>query len=313
MASSRFVIFAAFGANLFIAVAKFVAALATGSSSMLSEGIHSVVDTADQLLLLTGEARGRRSADPGHPFGYGLEQYFWGFVVAILIFALGGGMSIFEGIRHLRHPEPMRQPLWNYGVLAVAFAAEGFSFATAYRSLRGGRKRRGFWQSFRASKNPSVFVVFAEDAAALAGLAIALAAVAAGQATGMPVWDGIGSILIGALLVLVAVILAYETRGLLAGESAHPEVVRRIRELALEEPGVLEAGPPLTLHFGPWQVLVNMEIRFRPEASVKEAALAQDSIRRRVREEFPFVNRVFLALREGAPGPDPGASAPERP
>src|SRR4051812_45278350 len=194
---SRFVLFAAFGANLLIALSKFAAALATGSSSMLSEGIHSVVDCADQGLLLVGEKRGSRPADPGHPFGHGLEQYFWGFVVAILIFALGGGMSIWEGIRHLIHPEPLRHPLWNYCVLAVAFVSEGFSFSVAYRSLRKGKRGKGIWRSFQASKNPSVFVVLAEDTAALVGLVVALAAVLADQLLGMPVWDGIGSILIG--------------------------------------------------------------------------------------------------------------------
>jgi len=299
MASSRFVLYAAFGANLAIALSKFIAAFATGSSSMLSEGIHSVVDCADQILLLVGEKRGARPADPQHPFGHGLEQYFWGFVVAILIFALGGGMSVYEGIRHLRHPEPMRNPFWNYGVLAVSFAAESFSFATAYRSLRRGRKRWNLWRAFRASKNPSVFVVLAEDAAALAGLVLALAAVAADQITGMPVWDGIGSILIGLLLIGVSVVLAYETRGLLTGESTRPEVVRGVRDIALSQPGVLEAGLPLTMHFGPDQVLLNMEIRVRPELSAEEVGLAEEDIRRRVQEAFPFIRRIYVAVVRG--------------
>jgi cation diffusion facilitator family transporter len=294
--STRFVLYAAFGANLLIAAAKFVAAFATGSSSMLSEGIHSVVDTADQALLLVGERRGSRPAGPEHPFGHGLEQYFWGFVVAILIFALGGGMSIFEGIRHLLHPEPMRQPLWNYAVLAVSVAAEGFSFATAYRSLRRGGKGRSLWQAFRSSKNPSVFVVLAEDSAALAGLLIAFASVAACQATGMPVWDGIGSVLIGALLVGVSAVLAYETRGLLIGESTRPEVVQKVKEIALSEPGVVAAGTPLTMHFGPDQVLLNMKLRFRPDMTAAEVEKAQERFRGRVQEAFPFINRIFVGV-----------------
>jgi cation diffusion facilitator family transporter len=308
---SRLVILAAFGANLFIAASKFVAALATGSSSMLSEGIHSVVDCADQILLLVGERRGGRPADPEHPFGHGLEQYFWGFVVAILIFALGGGMSVFEGIRHLRHPEPLRHPAWNYAVLAVAFASEAFSFSVAYRSLRKGRRGKGLWRSFRASKNPSVFVVLAEDSAALAGLGIALAALLADQLLGMPLWDGVGSILIGVLLVAVSGVLAYETRALLTGESTGPEVVRQVKAIALSQPGVLEAGPPLTMHFGPDQVLLNMELRFRPDMTAEEVGRAQEAFRRRVQEAFPFITRIFVAARQtldrggpfGLPGP----------
>lgn len=307
---SRLVIVAAFGANLFIAVSKFVAAFATGSSSMLSEGIHSVVDCADQILLLVGEKRAARPPDPGHPFGHGLEQYFWGFVVAILIFALGGGMSVFEGVRHLRHPEPLRHPAWNYAVLAIAFASEGASFAVAFRSLRG-RRNKGIWNAFRASKNPSVFVVLAEDTAALGGLAIALAALSASHLLGMPVWDGIGSILIGLLLIAVSVVLAYETRALMTGESAGPDVTRRVREMALSEPGVVEAGPPLTMHFGADQVLLNMELRFDPSMSADEVGKAEEDFRRRVQTAFPFITRIFVAARRtldrngpfGLPGP----------
>ncbi|MBW8888193.1 MAG: cation transporter [Fibrobacteres bacterium] len=308
---SRFVLFAAFGANLFIAVSKFAAALATGSSSMLSEGIHSVVDCTDQALLLVGEKRGSRPADPEHPFGHGLEQYFWGFVVAILIFALGGGMSVWEGIRHLRHPEPLSRPAWNYAVLAVAFVSEGYSFSVAFRSLRKGRGGKGIWRSFQASKNPSVFVVLAEDAAALGGLVIALCALAADQLLGMPVWDGIGSILIGVALVAVSGVLAYETRALLTGESTGPEVVRQVKAMAQSQPGVLEAGQPLTMHFGPDQVLLNMELRFRPDMTAEEVGRASEAFRRRVQEAFPFITRIFVAVRQtldrggshGLPGP----------
>ncbi len=308
---SRFVLFAAFGANLLIAVSKFAAALATGSSSMLSEGIHSVVDCADQVLLLVGEKRGSRAADPEHPFGHGLEQYFWGFVVAILIFALGGGMSIWEGIRHLRHPEPLSRPVWNYIVLAVAFVSEGYSFSVAFRSLRKGKGGKGIWRSFQASKNPSVFVVLAEDTAALGGLMIALCALVADQVLGMPVWDGIGSILIGIVLVAVSGVLAYETRALLTGESTGPEVVRQVKAIAQSQPGVLEAGPPLTMHFGPDQVLLNMELRFRPDMTAEEVGRALDAFHRRVQEAFPFITRIFVAARQnldrsgsyGLPGP----------
>jgi cation diffusion facilitator family transporter len=307
---SKPVIVAAFAANLLIALSKFAAAIATGSSSMLSEGIHSVVDCADQVLLLVGEKRAARPPDPGHPFGHGLEQYFWGFVVAILIFALGGGMSVFEGIRHLRHPEPLQRPAWNYVVLAIAFVSEAVSFTVAFRSLRG-RRKKGVWSAFRASKNPSVFVVLAEDTAALSGLAVALAALLADHLLGMPVWDGVGSIVIGLLLIAVSAILAYETRALLTGESAGPDVTRRVREMALSEPGVVEAGPPLTMHFGADQVLLNMELRFDPALSADEVGKAEEDFRRRVQAAFPFITRIFVAARRtldrngpyGLPGP----------
>lgn len=298
----RAVVYIALGANLLIAAAKFAAAFFTGSSAMLSEGIHSAVDTGDEALLLLGEKRGDLPPDDQHPFGHGLEQYFWSFVVAILVFALGGGMSVYEGISHLIRPEPIESPIWNYGVLGVAFLSEGVSFLSAFRTLRSGQRGRGIWRAFRASKNPSVFVVLAEDSAALAGLVIAALAVAASQLTGDPEWDGIGSILIGLLLVGVSLVLAYETRALLVGESASPEVVGRVRELALAEPGVEGAGRPLTMHFGPDDVLLNLRLRFRPGTTAADAVRAQEDFRRKVQSEFPYITRIFVEARSSADG-----------
>jgi cation diffusion facilitator family transporter len=298
----RAVVYIALGANLLIAVAKFAAAFFTGSSAMLSEGIHSTVDTGDEGLLLLGEKRGDLPPDDQHPFGHGLEQYFWSFVVAILVFALGGGMSVYEGISHLIRPEPIVSPVWNYGVLAVAFLSEGVSFLSAFRTLRRGQRGRGIWRTFRASKNPSVFVVLAEDSAALAGLVIAALAVAASQFTGDPEWDGIGSILIGLLLVGVSLVLAYETRALLVGESASPEVVSRVRELALAEPEVEDAGRPLTMHFGPDDVLLNLRLRFRPGTTAADAVRVQEDFRRKVQSEFPYITRIFVEARPGRGG-----------
>jgi cation diffusion facilitator family transporter len=300
--SSNFVVLIALGANLLIAGSKFAAASITGSSSMLSEGIHSLVDTLDQVLLLWGRRLSARPPDENHPFGHGLEFYFWSLIVAILIFAMGGGMSIYEGVSHIRHPEPIRDLKWNFIVIAVALISESISFSAAFKSLWMDRGRRGLWGAFRSSKNPSVFVVIAEDSAALAGLLIAFLGIFLGWRLGMPALDGVGSIVIGALLMGVAGILVYESRALLMGESSGPEVIDEVRRLALSEPGVLEAGRPLTMHFGPDQVLLNMKIKVRPEMTAAELARIIGHFEERVRAAFPGIQRIFVEAAPANPG-----------
>lgn len=307
--SSDFVVLCAFAANLLIAVSKFTAAFFTGSSAILSEGIHSLVDTSDQLLLLWGRKRSDRPPDENHPFGHGLEIYFWTLVVALLLFAFGGGMSIYEGITHILRPEPVENVAWNYGVLGVAFLAEGVSFAAAFRELRSDRRRRTLWQAFHRSKNPSVFVVAAEDSAALLGLLVAFLGIFLGHRLGMPVLDGAASILIGLLLASVAALLAYESRALLLGESIDAESVRRIKAIVESDTAVLGVGPPLTMHFGPDEVLLNMEIKFRPGLGTQAAVRAIEGVETRIRREFPRIKRIFIeaGCLVGPPGLGGGA------
>lgn len=296
------------GANLLIAVTKFVAAGFSGSSAMLSEGIHSTVDTGNQLLLLLGMKRSRRPADDDHPFGHGKELYFWSLIVAVALFGLGGGMSAYEGITHLLRPHPLEDPTWNYAVLGAAFLFEGLSWFIAFKQLRPAIREQGLWSALRSSKDPSIVTVFFEDSAALVGLVVAFLGVFIGHRLGSPLADGVASIVIGAVLAAVAVFLVYESRGLLLGETADPEVVEDIRRLARSLPGVAEVGRPLTMHLGPDEVLLNLEIDFRPNLAPGQISAEVDRLEREIRERHPEMKRIFIeakALR--------GASTKERP
>ncbi|MDB5102503.1 MAG: cation diffusion facilitator family transporter [Fibrobacteres bacterium] len=284
----------AFGANLAIAASKFFAAWVTGSSSILSEGIHSLVDTSDQLLLLWGRKRSRRPPDAEHPYGYGMELYFWSLIIAILLFAMGGGMSIYEGITHMLHPKPLEHPVWNYAVLAFAFLSEGLSFRVALKEFSANRRGRGFWKAFHQSKNPEVFVILAEDSAALLGLIVAYSGIYLGHRLAMPILDGIGSLVIGVILGGVSVLLAFESRALLLGESAGPEVVEGIREIVSRERGIRCIGPLLTMHFGPDQVLLNMKIEFPPQSTAGELVETLGRLESEVRLRFPIIKRIFI-------------------
>jgi cation diffusion facilitator family transporter len=249
-------IYTALGANLLIAVAKFVAAAITGSSSMLTEGVHSVVDSLNQVLLLYGQRRAARPADAQHPFGYGRELYFWSFVVAILIFALGAGVSIYEGWQHLLAPEPMEHPLVNYIVLGIAFLLEGTSCIVALRAFAKSKGNAGWWQAVRDSKDPTGFIVLFEDAAALFGLIVAAIGVALSQALGEPRIDGVASIVIGLVLGLVALLLARESKALLIGERAEPDVIRAVHDIVSRHPAIVSVNHVRTLHTAPDKVFV---------------------------------------------------------
>jgi cation diffusion facilitator family transporter len=288
-------VYAAVGSNLAIAAAKFAAALITGSSAMLAEAIHSVVDTGNELLLLLGIRRSVRPADALHPFGHGKELYFWSLIVAILLFGLGGGMSIYEGISHLQHPVEIRDPTWNYVVLGVAFVAEGTSWVIAVRKLLEGRREgQSAWRTMRTSKDPTVYTVVAEDSAALAGVLVAFLGVLLGHRLHDPYLDGTASIVIGLILATVAGYLAVESRDLLVGESAGTDVVEDIRALAEADPAVVQASRPLTMHFGPDRVLLNLDIEFRPELTADEVAAAVDRLEARIREAHPSIRRIFI-------------------
>jgi cation diffusion facilitator family transporter len=266
---------------------------------MLSEGIHSSVDTFNGVLLLVGIHLSQRPATPEHPFGHGKELYFWSLIVAVLIFGLGGGMSIYEGVQHIRHPQPMTDPFWNYVVLGAAGVFEGASFVIALRQFRKEAGATPFWEALHRSKDPSTYTVMAEDAAALAGLAIAAAGIAASHALDIPVLDGAASVAIGALLALVAVVLMRESRGLLIGEGVRPETARAIRAMALAQPGVRDAGRVLSMYVGPDDVLVTMDLDFDADTSAADAAEAISQVQHQVRERFPMIRRLFLEAGNG--------------
>ncbi len=292
--SSKKVIFAALAGNALIAATKFVAAALTGSSAMLSEGIHSLVDTGNQLLLLHGMRPARKPPDRQFPFGHGKEIYFWSFVVAILIFAVGAGVSIFEGIAHLRHPQALENPLVNYLVLGLAMAFEGAAWFFALTEFSKSKGKWGYVEAVRRGKDPTLFVVLFEDSAAMLGLTVALAGVGLTHWTGLPWFDGIASIIIGCILGGTAVWLAYETKGLLIGESANERVVNGIRRIARDFPQVAHVNEVLTMHMGPDFILVNLSIDFHDDLSAGELEGVIATLDQRIKAAFPEVKRIFV-------------------
>jgi cation diffusion facilitator family transporter len=294
MPDSKLSIYGAIAANVAIAVTKFVAAGITGSSAMLSEGFHSAVDTFNGVLLLVGVRLSQRPATPEHPFGHGKELYFWSLIVAVLIFGLGGGLSFFEGVQHMLHPEPMRDPTWNYVVLAAATLFEGTSFAIALRQFLKQAGATPFWEALHRSKDPTTYTVLAEDAAALVGLAIAAVGVALSHRLDMPELDGAASVLIGVLLAGVATLLTWESRGLLIGEGIRPETARALRSMALAQPKVRAVGRVLSMYVGPDDALVTMDLDFEEGTAAAEAGLAIADVERQVRERFPMIKRLFI-------------------
>jgi cation diffusion facilitator family transporter len=308
--SNKTVIYAALGANFAIALTKFGAAAISGSSAMASEGIHSLVDTGNELLLLLGVHMSKKPADDSHPFGYGQELYFWTLIVAILLFSIGGGMSVYEGIGRLIQPKPLENPMWNYIVLGVAFVFEGFSWTVSLKALLANRGEQNIWQAVRASKDPTIFSVVFEDTAALLGLIVAFIGVFFGHLFNNLYLDGTSSIVIGVILATVAVLLAYEIKGLLVGESANPRIVKNIRVLAENDPAVEGVMRLLTLQFGPHEVLLNLEIQFHQNLTAQKVALAVERIENTIRSQHPDVKQIFIeaksisASRHGAAKPD---------
>jgi cation diffusion facilitator family transporter len=294
MAKFRVSIYAAIAANVAIAVTKFVVAGITGSSAMLSEGIHSAVDTFNGVLLLVGLKLSQRPATPEHPFGHGKELYFWSLIVAVLIFGVGGGLSFYEGVQHVMHPEPMREPMWNYVVLGAAAVFEGASFAIALRQFLAQKGDTPFWEALHRSKDPTTYTVLAEDAAALVGLVVAAVGIAASHHFDKPELDGVASLVIGLLLAGVAVALVRESRGLLIGEGIRPETARAIRSLALEQPKVRDVGRILSMYIGPDDVLVTMDLDFEDATEAADAAAAIAAIERQVRDRYPMIKRLFI-------------------
>lgn len=294
MRDSPIVLYGAIAANVAIAVTKFVVAGITGSSAMLSEGIHSLVDTGNGGLLLVGEHRSRRPASPEHPFGHGKELFFWSLIVGVLIFGVGGGVSLYEGVLHVREPRPIEDAGWNYVVLGCAAVFESISLTIAWRQFSRERAGEPFWQALHASKNPSTYTVLAEDAAALLGLAIAAAGVVASHEFGMPRADGFASIAIGLMLCAVAVLLIRESRGLLVGEGIGRDTARAIRDTALREDAVSDVGPILSMYVGPEDVLVTFDARFRDGMPSEQVAAGIGRIEAQVRARFPRVRRIYI-------------------
>jgi len=291
---SKKVIFAALIGNSLIAVTKFTAAFVTGSSAMLSEGIHSLVDTGNQVLLLHGLKQSKKPADEKFPFGHGKEIYFWSFIVAILIFALGGGISIYEGVQHLQHPKPIDKPLINYIVLGLAMLFEGAAWLFALREFTRAKGKWGYVEAVQRGKDPSLFVVLFEDTAAMLGLMVAFAGIALADMTGILYFDGAASVIIGLILLGTAIWLAYETKGLLIGESANASVVRGIRNILKGYRQIEHINEVLTMHMGPDFVLANISVDFRDNetASSVESVIAE--IDNTIKTQFPQIKRIFI-------------------
>lgn len=295
---SKKVIYAALVGNGLIAITKLIAAAITRSSAMLSEGIHSLVDTGNQVLLLIGLARGKRKADPEHPFGYGKEVYFWSFVVAILIFGVGAGVSIFEGVRHIQHPVHIENPNLNYLVLSLAFIFEGVAWTMALKEFRRAKGRLGYMRAVRESKDPATFVVLFEDSAAMAGIIVAFLGIWLGQITGLAWLDGAASILIGLILATTAWFLAVETKDLLIGEAAAPDCVAGVRRLATATDGVVKVNEVLTLHMGPEFVLVNLSLDFQDDHTAEQVEDTIGDLVAKIKTDWPLVKRVFIKAEE---------------
>jgi cation diffusion facilitator family transporter len=305
---SKKVIFAAIAGNLAIAVTKFIAAAITGSAAMLSEGIHSLVDTGNGLLLLWGIRQSQKPADDEHPFGRGKELYFWTLIVAVLIFAVGGGISLYEGIIHLQHPAPLGDPTVSYIVLALAMVFEGWAWSVAFREFRQVKGEVGYWRAVRASKDPTTFTVLFEDTAAMLGLLVALIGISLGHALGVAWLDALASVVIGVILCVVAVFLAWESKGLLIGEGVDPATRASINRIVAADPDIKRLVRALSMHLGPSDVLLTLEVEFRPDLSAAQTPAAIDRLDRAIRAAHPEVRHLFVEAQ--AIGAHAGA-APE--
>ncbi len=298
--SNKKVIYAALVGNSAIAIMKAAGAAYTGSSAMLSEAVHSIVDTGNQVLLLYGLRRSARPADERHPFGYGREIYFWAFVVAILVFAVGSGVSIYEGIHKIQNPEPIRDAYINYAILAFAMVFEGAAWLIAFRAFNSTRGKRSLLDAVLASKDPTIFTVLLEDSAAMIGLVIAFSGIALGQVLDMPVLDGVASVLIGLILAGAAILLAQETKALLIGESADPEVIEEIRQVLGARSAIERVNEVLSMHQGPDDILVNVSVEFRDGLALGEVERHTAAIEREIKARIPGARRIFIEAQATA-------------
>jgi len=297
MAESKTAVYAAIGGNAAIAITKFTAAAFTGSSAMLTEGIHSLVDTGNGGLLLVGISKSKKPADAAHPFGYGKELYFWTLIVAMLIFGAGGGVSIYEGILHLLNPSPLEDPFWNYVVLGIAIVFEGIVFTIAFKQFQALKGEESTWRAIRTSKDPTTFTVLFEDAAAMLGLIAAAAGIFLAHQFNNPYFDGAASIVIGLILTTVAFFIGYESKGLLVGEGADPETLQSIKSLAESDPAIKAVERPLTMYFGPHTVLLTMDVQFRDKLSGTERDSAVQRLEKTIRGKHKDISQIFIESR----------------
>ena len=298
--SSKKVIYAALAGNALIAITKFAASVFTGSSAMLSEAIHSLVDTGNQGLLLYGLKQAQRPADRTHPFGYGRELYFWAFVVALLIFSVGAGVSIYEGINKVLHPHEVTNPLINYAVLLFSMVFEGAALWFAYKQFNLSRGNTPFIAAVRQSKDPAIFTVLFEDAAAMMGLFIAFAGLLIAEQFDLPWMDGAASIGIGVLLAAVAIALCYETKALIIGEAASQEIIDGVYEIASTDSTVTAINELRTMHMGPHDILLTLSLDVDNEASGGRVETAISDIERAIKKQFPDVTRLFIEVQSAA-------------
>ncbi|TIN31416.1 MAG: cation transporter, partial [Mesorhizobium sp.] len=288
------VIYAALAGNLAIALTKFAAALFTGSSAMLSEGVHSLVDTGNGGLLLYGMHRAARPADRSHPLGHARELYFWSFIVALLVFALGAGVSFYEGVVHIMAPEPVANAEVTYIVLGLSFLFEGSSWWVALKAFRHQKGKEGWLQAVQSSKDPGVYTVLFEDSAALLGLIVAFAGILAAELLEMPELDGGASIGIGLILGATAIFLARESKGLLIGEPASPEVQRQVLATAQQDPAVQRANGVLTVHMGPTEIVAGLSIEFEDHLTAPEIEACVERLEAKLKKEMPEITRLFV-------------------
>lgn len=291
---SKRVIYAALAGNLAIALTKFAAAFFTGSSAMLSEGVHSLVDTGNGGLLLYGMHRAARPADRTHPLGHGRELYFWSFIVALLVFALGAGVSFYEGVVHIMAPEPVANVKVNYIVLGLSFLFEGSSWLVALKEFRQQKGRQGWLRAVRSSKDPSVYTVLFEDSAALLGLIVAFVGILAAELLEMPELDGAASIGIGLVLGATAIFLARESKGLLIGEPASPEVERQVLAIVQKDPAVQQANGVLTVHMGPTEIVAGLSVEFEDHLTAPEIEACVERLEAQLKKEMPEITRLFV-------------------
>jgi cation diffusion facilitator family transporter len=295
--SSKFAIYGAIGANVAIAISKFVAAYFTGSSAMLSEGIHSLVDSGNGVLILFGVHQSAKAPDQRHPFGRSKELYFWALIVAILVFSVGGGMSFYEGIEHLKHPAPLSDPSWNYWVLGLSLVFESISCFLAFKAFNADRGDEGFWATLRRSKDPAVFAILLEDLAALLGLVIALAGVYFGHSLNNPYLDGAASIAIGTLLVVVAIFLIYKTKHLLVGVGVDEETLDDLQRIVQAQPNVQHMRAPLTMYLGPADIILALDVEFENQLTSDEVERAVNSLQNAIRARHPEFRRIFVEAK----------------
>jgi cation diffusion facilitator family transporter len=291
---SKMALYGALAANIAVAIVKFIAASVTGSSAMLSEGIHSTVDSSNELLLLWGIHKSKKPADEIHPFGYGQELYFYTLIVSVLIFGFGGGMSAYEGVMHIKHPIVIADPTWNYIVLGCSAVFEGISLVLPWRKFTKVNGSAHFWRKLRDSKDPAFFVIIFENGAALAGLFIAFCGVFFSHYFHLPVLDGDASIVIGLVLAFVAIILIIESRNLLIGESATKEKIKTIYDIVDADQDVIKLNCPLTMQMGPDELLLALDVRFKNELTSGDITTAVQRLEKNIREKLPDVKKIFI-------------------